>query len=236
MYLGFYKKYDYMTRKLLLTSQGLITEDIRNSLQSMINKPLEQCIVGYIPNAAVGKDDAYFDSKRAELQEYCSTIIDLDLSMVKGRYLEKGLEITDIIFVEGGNTFHLLDTMRSSGFDKLLPKFLDRGKVYVGKSSGSYVVCPTIEPATWKRVNNDMMGVTDLTGLNLVPFFVSVHFEEKYREAIKRAAEHTTYPIVAISDSQAILVEDSDYRLVGTGNKEFFNGFTERIKSRSRSF
>ena len=44
----------------------------------------------------------------------------------------KLLELKDIIFVEGGNTFYLLKAMRECNFEKVIRKLLKEGKVYIG--------------------------------------------------------------------------------------------------------
>ncbi len=142
--------------------------------------------------------------------------------------LNEELANKDIILVEGGNTFYLLHHVRKSGFDKILPGLLNDGKLYVGISAGSYIACPTIEAATWKHAGRNKVGLKDLTALNLVPFLISAHFEEKYRTIIEQASMKTIYPIVALRDSQAILVENGNYELVGKRDKNFFNGFNER--------
>jgi len=119
--------------------------------------------------------------------------------------------------------------MRKSGFDKLLPKLLEESKLYVGVSAGSYIVCPTIEAATWKHPERNRIRLKDLTGLNLVPFLLTAHFEEKYRPILEKASKTTKYHIVALYDTQAVLVENSKYKIVGKGKKEFFNNFKERL-------
>jgi len=119
--------------------------------------------------------------------------------------------------------------MRKSGFDKLLPKLLEESKLYVGVSAGSYIVCPTIEAATWKHPERNRIRLKDLTGLNLVPFLLTAHFEEKYRPILEKASKTTKYHIVALYDTQAVLVENSKYKIVRKGKKEFFNNFKERL-------
>ena len=62
----------------------------------------------------------------------------------------KLLELKDIIFVEGGNTFYLLKAMRACNFEKIIRKLLKEGKVYIGASAGSIVAGKTIKTAGWK--------------------------------------------------------------------------------------
>ena len=132
------------------------------------------------------------------------------------------------MFVNGGNTFYLLKWARESGFDKVLSNFLRKGGLYVGVSAGSYIACPTIEAATWKHQDRNRVGITDFTALNLVPFLITAHFEEKYRAIVDQTAKGTKYPIVALSDTQAVLVQNGKIKVVGEGKKEYWNGFKEK--------
>ncbi len=142
--------------------------------------------------------------------------------------LEHILADKDIIFVNGGNTFYLLRWVRESGFDQVLPNFLKRGGLYVGVSAGSYIACPTIEQATWKHQDRNRVGITDFTALGLVPFLITAHFEEKYRAVVDSAAQRKNYPIVALSDGQAVLIQRKRVKVVGEGKREYWNGFEEK--------
>jgi dipeptidase E len=140
------------------------------------------------------------------------------------RKIEKDeLKNTDVIFVFGGNTFDYLDRIRKTGLDKAIKNFVKKGGVYLGLSAGSYVACPTIEAATWKHADRNTIGLKNLRGLNLVPFLITAHFENKYREIVEQAAKTTKYPIIALTDKQAVLVKGKQIRIIGTGKKNIFN-------------
>ena len=133
------------------------------------------------------------------------------------------LKDIDAIYVLGGNTFDYLHRIRKTGLDKKIKDFVKKGGIYLGLSAGSYVACPTIEAATWKRADNNAIGLKNLNGLNLVPFLITAHFEEKYRKVIKEAAQNTKYPIIALTDKQAVLIENKQTKIIGAGKKNVFN-------------
>ncbi|MGI0141580.1 MAG: Type 1 glutamine amidotransferase-like domain-containing protein [Candidatus Micrarchaeales archaeon] len=196
-----------------------------------LKKPSKKITIGYIPNAKnLQTERDRIENRLDKLRTRGFNVIEINLEIFKGRKLGEKLKGVDVIYVGGGNVFLLLNAMRKSGFAKILPKQLDKGKLYIGISAGSYVACPTIDAANWKPKHSDrnMIGLKDLTGLNLVPFLITAHFGEKYRLIIEKAAKRTNYPIVALYDTRAILVEGRKYRIIGTGKKEFFNGFKER--------
>ncbi len=175
------------------------------------------------------KNPAWMDKDRESLQ-HCGIkhIEDLDLKDKTTGDLERVLSDKNIIFVNGGNTFYLLYWVRKSGFDKILPDFLKRGGLYVGVSAGSYIACPSIEMAAWKHQDRNRVGITDFRALNLVPFLITAHFEEQYRTIVDQAAKRTKYPIVALTDKQAVVVREDEVKVVGEGKREYWNGFKER--------
>lgn len=215
---------------LLLTSSG-IEASIKPTFISLLTKPANEVKVAFITTAAYGesKNPTWMEKDRQLLYECgIKTIEDLDLKDKTQSELEKIIADKEIIFVNGGNTFYLLHWIRESGFDKVLPTFLRRGGLYVGVSAGSYVACPTIEAATWKPKDSNRIGLTNLTALNLIPFLIVAHFEEKSRTNVEAEAKKTKYPIVALADEQAILIDGKKVKLIGTGERNFYNGFRER--------
>lgn len=144
-------------------------------------------------------------------------VIDLSLKDETQEVVEQTLQKADVIFVAGGNTFYLLEQARKSGFAELLPKLVEKGVIYVGSSAGSYFVGPTIEAANWKNQDKNIVGMTDFTAINLVPFLLFVHYKPEHSEILKEA--HTKYPVRILTDEQAILVLDNDYKFVGKGQE-----------------
>ena len=139
------------------------------------------------------------------------------------RIRKTDLKDIDVVFVVGGNTFEYLKRLRKTGLDKAIKNFVKRGGVYVGLSAGSYVICPTIEAASWKHADVNTTGLKNLKGLNLVPFLLTAHFKQELRPLIKKAAEKTKYEVIALTDRQAILVKGTQRKIIGNGRRNIFN-------------
>ncbi len=220
---------------VLLTSAGIAPEIKKDFLSLLPKKPSEVKAVfvvtgayGEPPETYGGKEPWWLIRDKQTLSDCGIThIVDLDLRGKNKVQLEKILADKDLIFVSGGNTFFLLKYARESGFDKLIPFYIKRGAIYVGASAGSYLACPSIEMALWKEPKRDKFGLTDTKGINLAPFLIMAHFVEKYRKIIDRAAKTTKYPIVALTDNQAVLVKGKKIKLLGPQNKNSWNGFKE---------
>ncbi len=215
---------------LLLTSNG-IHDSFKDIFLSLFSKPPQDISVAYIITAAFGEegDKSWVYIAKEQLKSLgILSIEDLDLREKSKEDLQLILSNKDIVLVNGGNTFYLLKYIRESGFDALIKDLINQEKLYIGISAGSYVACPTIEQAHWKHQDKNDFGITNLTGLNLVPFLITAHLTEKTKPAITEGTKTTKYPIVALYDSQAVLVKDNSIKIVGEGKKELFNGFKEQ--------
>jgi dipeptidase E len=155
--------------KLLLTSAGITTQAIADKLFELIGNGNKK--VGFVAtamNVEPGSKDNYI-SQILNLRKFGFNWIDfvdpsaLDVDW-KGRLSEVGL-----VFVCGGNTFHLLDQVRKTGFDTWLKEHIEH-VVYVGDSAGSIIVTPSIGVAPVDNGDENLPGITDLTGLGLVDF------------------------------------------------------------------
>lgn len=222
--------------KLLLTSNGF-TPIIEKTFLGLLQKPVSENTVGFITTAAFGEDfdptwnsPVWLEIFRNQLRALNITQIeDIDLKDHGEEALRKTLLSKDIIFVNGGNTFYLMYWVKKSGFDKIVREFLNEGRVYVGVSAGSVIACPTMESATWDPPCENRVGHIGLDAFNLVPCLIHPHFDESQRQAVEQESAGTKYPVVALNNEQAILVEGDKYKVVGEGEKFFLNGFKERI-------
>jgi dipeptidase E len=214
--------------KLFLTSTGLSTKTAKDFLELLSKKPAETsvCVIITASLANHPKGDApYVKADERRLAEIgFKTIIEVDLRKEKRELLEGKLKSFDVVFVEGGNTFYLMKYIRKSGFDKAIKRFLDDGGVYLGVSAGSYVACPDISPAQWKHADEqNKVGLKDLTGLGLVNFYVSPHYKPEHEKIISEKKDSISYPVFALTDAQAILVDDRGIRFIGPGEFKKFN-------------
>ena len=210
--------------KLFLTSAGLPPETTEAFL-GLLDKDPKETEVCFIATAADPYDDKSFVEKDKErLTELGFKIIEIDLKQENENSLTGKLANLEVVFVEGGNTFYLMKYIRESGFDKAIKRFLDNGGIYLGVSAGSYVACPDIFPAQWKHAEDEnRVGLKDFKGLGLVDFYVSPHYIPEHEAILNENKNSVSYPIYALTDSQAILINDRDTRFIGPGEFKKFN-------------
>ena len=121
--------------------------------------------------------------------------------------------------VSGADGDELGSSTSETGFDKLLLRLIHEGMAYIGTSAGAYITCPTIEVSTWGPKHHDRYGLRDLTGLNLVPFLLKVHYTDDMEGLVREKIAACKYPVRILRDGQGILANGSDYRFVGEGKE-----------------
>ena len=199
--------------KLLLTSTGLANQNITNQFLQIIDKPVSQIKIIFVPTASRSEEELkYVNESKKEL---------LDLGIlennIKTLNLDKPVsfqevEDFDVIYVCGGNTFYLLKKVKETGFDKVIIKFAKTGKLYFGVSAGSILVCPNIDIASPFDEND--VNLTDLTGLNLTDVIVSPHYCKEEKPIIDKFKKKSQYKVVPLTDNQALLVLDGETKIV----------------------
>lgn len=103
--------------------------------------------------------------------------------------------------------------MRKVGIDKVLINAVKAGKFYVGVSAGSIIAGPDIEVAGLGDSND--VGLSDLTGLKLVPYIITPHYNQKEEKDVEEFKEKRKgEQVIALTDDQAIFIEDGKMVLI----------------------
>ncbi len=205
--------------KLLLTSAGLQNKTIATALEQLVGKSPADTKIGFVPTAANverGNKD-WFVRQVTNLYAHGYTWVDLvDISAPSVDWKTRLSEV-DVILVGGGNTFHLLDQVRKTGFGDWLHGVLET-KVYVGISAGSIIVTPSIAIASVDNGDENIPGLTDLRGLSVVPFEVSPHTPESVSHEGNRAYKATMHnDLYALDDQSALLFDGTNIQPVSEG-------------------
>ena len=199
--------------KLLLTSTGLVNQNITNQFLQIIDKPVSQIKIIFVPTASRSEEELkYVDESKKELLD-----LGIHANNIKTLNLDKPVsfeevEDFDVIYVCGGNTFYLLKKVRETGFDKVIIEFAKTDKLYLGVSAGSILVCPNIDIASPFDEND--VNLTDLTGLNLTDVIVSPHYKDEEKTIINDFKKKSQYEVIPLTDEQALLVIDGETKIV----------------------
>lgn len=218
--------------KLLLTSSGLTNNSIANALFSLTGKKPEETTVVFVPTASNietgDKDWLITDLLNLKKQNFKSIEI-TDISAVDEIIWKPSLERADVLFFEGGNTYHLMRWLNKTGLTKMLPELL-KDKVYVGVSAGSVVTNPDLALKLSQRIyEEDMMESEEMKGLNFVDFYFLPHlnsewFKKARKENIEKTAVDISKPIYALDDESALKIIGGKIEVISEGDWFVING------------
>jgi len=201
--------------KLLLASKEkfLIKEGYNH-----LDIPKDKLCIGRVTTAIKGAQDEnfkdYMEEYRQDMVKECIYFEEIDIKDKTPEEIYKFFEDKNVIQVEGGNPFYLLKYAREVNFDKILKDLLIKGLIYVGCSTGSHLMSPSIVLATMKKGRNHF-GVTDFTAYKYVPYLIRPHYVKEMDSGLKEIMEKTGYRIRLITDDQAILIENDKETFIG---------------------
>lgn len=137
----------------------------------------------------------------------------------------------EAMFIGGGNTFRLLNTLYGLGLVPAIRAAVARGMPYTGASAGSNVACWSI------KTTNDMPIVypPSFDALQLVPFQLnphyidpdpgSTHMGETRETRIREFHEENAEPVIGIREGSMLRVEGDRMQLLGPrGGRLFVRG------------
>lgn len=216
--------------KLLLSSNGFSNEAISKTFWDMVGKKPQETSLVFIPTAsnveAGDKDWFINDLLNIQKQGFKSVAI-TDISAVQENIWRPQLEDADILFFEGGNTYHLMRWINDSGLIKLLPELL-KTKIYVGLSAGSMITGSDLNLRLSKTIYGEDAEKESMPGLGLVDFYFlphlnNPHFASRIEASLKDAMKEISKKTYVLDDQSALKVIDGDVEIVGGGKYLEFN-------------
>ena len=154
----------------------------------------------------------------------------------------KTLARVDALFVGGGNTYALLDRVRSAGLIEPIQERARDGMPYAGTSAGANLAGPTI------LTTNDwnVVALAHFGALHLVPFNINPHYKdadpamapgsETREDRIREYHVRNKNAVVAIEEETMVRVEDGVATVLGQRRVKLFRvGKAPRVVRRRRA-
>lgn len=115
-------------------------------LLERIEPNLKGKTVTFIPTASM-KDSTGFFNRMAKwkLRALGLNVQEIDVAVASYHDIKTTIASSSMIYVTGGNTFYLLQSLRYSSSDELIAQAVREGKTYIGESAGAVVAGPNIE-------------------------------------------------------------------------------------------
>ncbi len=125
-------------------------------------------------------------------------------------------DLVDLLFVGGGNTFRLLNQVRSYGFIEQVREFWLGGGDYYGGSAGALLACDSIEIADGHDPNEP--GLKDFSALGLLPdVAVLPHFTEEQIEDASRWSQSRHTVVLGLPESVGLRCAGGECAVIGGG-------------------
>jgi len=209
--------------KLLLTSAGITNKSIADALNDLTGKNPGEVKVGFITTAAnveEGNKDWYIN-QFINLQKYGFSWVDVIDPSAPDVDWKSRISGVDVIFVSGGNTFHLLNQYRKTGFGDWVTANLE-SKIYVGVSAGTIIMTPSLEVCTIEPSDPNLPELKDTSGMCLVNYEIEPHCDQDRFKVIEAYAKGRDNSVYAIDDQTALKVVDDQCDVISEGKWKLF--------------
>ena len=214
--------------KLFLSSAGLSNKILVDAFEELVGLKGENLKIAFIPTAANvesgDKDWLINDYKNLKKQNYIVDIVDIS-AVEKDIWLPR-IEEANVLFLGGGNTFHLMHWVEKSGLKDLLPELL-KTRVYAGISAGSCIAGPTIYNSV-QNLFGEKYNLKVEKGLGLVDFQFIPHLNSKWfpiinEESLEIASKELKEPVYACDDNSVVIINEDKLEVVSEGKWKKFN-------------
>lgn len=133
--------------------------------------------------------------------------------------IQDKLKNIDVLYISGGNQFHLLKKIQQSNSANVIRDFVKQGKIYIGCSAGSIITGPDIYPTRFIDEAQKSNILKSYKGLGLVDFNVLPHwgdpdFKNIYFNYRLEYSYNTRYKLIFLTDNQYIIVKGQWLRII----------------------
>jgi dipeptidase E len=120
------------------------------------------------------------------------------------------LRMFDAVYIGGGNTFKLLYSLMSTGFDDDIKDYIGNGGIVYGGSAGAIILGYDI--STCAVMDSNDVGLLDTLGLGLIGnYAIWCHYAEEHDSLIIQQKQ----PIVAIPEQSGVVFDGGSIHVVG---------------------
>jgi dipeptidase E len=215
---------------MLLTSAGIKNGVLKSALADLLGVRFPRAKLVFIPTASVAHagDHRWVvkDLNRLRLMRWRELNM-LELNGLPAQVVRDRLRNADVVYVEGGNHYHLANSFIRTGLDQDLAEILDT-KVYVGASAGSMIFSRPLSRPTGEAFGeeNDLRILGDAqprSPLGLFDWYLKPHLNSRGFDPARTPAwfrgnaAKVDFPVYALDDQSAVRVRGDEVDVVSGG-------------------
>ncbi|TSC66064.1 MAG: dipeptidase E [Candidatus Berkelbacteria bacterium Gr01-1014_85] len=203
-------------KKLFLTSSvGRVANDIATKLEIRNGTSLV-----FVTTASETETDdlSWRDDDRQALVAAGFNVTDYTFTDKSTDEIKANLKQFDVICIEGGNTFYLLEKIQQSQCQEAIIELVSNGMPYIGSSAGSMIAGPNIHPL--RHLERDHFPTLDgYEGLGLIDFVIFPHwgrddFKDLYLVRRMKYNYNDQYKYILLTDNQYLQVTDNEIKFI----------------------
>ena len=185
--------------------------------------------VAFVTAANLDNEAAYFERVRAALEPAPPEGAGLELSHLRwDREPLATLADAEALFMGGGNTYALLQRLRSAGLLEAIRARVAAGMPYAGASAGSNVAGRTILTTNdWNVVGLDRFDALGLVGFNINPHYKEADpamaaFSETRDDRIREYHVVNANPELGLEEGAWVIADEGAVTVRGTARVKLF--------------
>ena len=214
--------------KLLLTSAGLSNPSIVKAMEDLLGNSAKGVNLAFIPTAAnvESGDKSWMIDDLNNFRKSGFQVDIVDISAVPKDVWLPRLQEAKVLFLGGGNTFHLMHCVKQSDLQNELPELL-KSRIYAGISAGSCIAGPTIYNSVQnlfgEKYELEIKEGLGLVSFQFIPHLNSPYFDKIREENLQVASKDLKEPVYALDDNSALKIVDNKVEVVSEGKYLTFN-------------
>lgn len=187
-------------------------------LDRCVGKAPADLRLAYIPDAGTGMPFA--DLERAGIDALGYDVVEVRARDADAERFAALLATVDAVYVASGETFVLLEALRSNGTGEVLAEGVRHGLPYIGCSAGSIIAGSSITPAELMDDRHAAPQLHSDTGLGLIDEVVVPHADGRLPpyppELIERIVTGygDRFPLLLLHDDQALAVTEERMEII----------------------
>lgn len=205
---------------VILTSTGFSNSSIARKVDDFFVGDFLKRRAAIITTAAADKEKNEY-AIRAHSQISNMGFGKVEFFDLEKRFAREVLDY-DFIYVNGGNTYVLLDWIRKSGFEEAIKDFLQVGGLYMGVSAGSLVAGISIDVLNYVGGDENTVGIDDFSGMGFIDRVIVPHYNDREEAVVVKYEKETGAKAIRLADGMGVVGRAG-------GKFEMIDGFSKEI-------